>query len=866
MVLTLLLDKNKKVYIFSRYRVFVYDEASESLSQLKTEIDYFSKVCRDAEGQLWIGKREGLNVFSSDMSYQKISMNEMFYKSGLLDEDIATMHMSADKQMWIGTYGNGLFKYDPSRNAIDKISPPEHRSFNIVFSIIDDDKGNIWLGTNNGLYCYYPASQKFDRYTVSDGIQDNQFNYSAAYKAPDGELYFGGINGFTRFYPNNIRQDKQLVAPRFSSFKIGEKEVALYAQGKMKERIKIPFDENSFEFDFFTPNYTSSQDYIYAYQLEGHSNREYFSSVNQAIAQFDNLPPGKYRLKVKVTRSNSEWSTDSYSPWIIVQQPWYKSTLAYLIYVLMLVGVILFVVNYMRQKSKYQTSLQLAQLEKEKSEEITAAKLRFFTDIAHEIRTPLTLIVGPLNDMLASRRFDKGVNQSLTLMQKSATRLMSLMDELLLFRKAEAGRLPLALSKHYLSDFVDDVCDLYQNELASRKMKFSCAKTESEVAVFDKAKLEKVLSNLISNALKHTPDGGEIKVEVRSLESGFYFSVKDSGTGMAADAVEQVFTRFYQNEASKAKGFGIGLALAKRIVEAHDGQIMVESELGKGTLFEVSIPTLEVNVDSIEVAASSTARETEKATINSTVKTGKKGTILLVEDETEIREYIADIFSAEYDVVQKENGLLGWQYAKGQLPDLIISDNQMPEMSGVEMCSKLKSDINTSHIPLVLLSAFNEIDDQIKGLSEGADDYIGKPFDKGVLYRKITNLLNSRALLTERFHKGEKIDVKQLPNSERLLIEKINAFILQEIKNEKLDVPSLCEHLKIGKTTLTEKLKNLLNTTPAEYIKKTKLHEAYRLLTVEGLNVSEAAYATGFSPGYFSTCFKKEFGVSPGKV
>lgn len=859
-------NKNKKVYIFSRYRVFVYSEATGKLKVSNIKTDYFTSVSRDAEGQIWIGQRGGLAIYSADFAYKKTFLNEELYKSGLLDEDIATMHLSANHQMWIGTYGNGLFRYDPAKRAIEKISPPVHRSFNIVFSIIDDDNGNIWLGTNNGLYCYYPSIQSFDRYTVSDGIQDNQFNYSAAYKTTDGELFFGGINGFTHFHPNSIHRDKQLIAPRFSSFKIGEKAMSLYTEGQLKERLKIPYDENSFEFTFFTPDYTSSHDYLYAYQLLGHSNREYFSTASQAIAQFDNLPPGKYRLKVKVTRSNSEWSQERYSPWIIVQQPWYKTLLAYLIYLLIATLIVFFVLNYLRQKSRYRSSLYLAQLEKEKSEEITAAKLRFFTDIAHEIRTPLTLIVGPLNDMLASRRFDKSVSQSLTLMQKSAIRLMSLMDELLLFRKAEAGRLPLALSKHYLSDFVSDVCELYKNELESHKINFSCVETDSEVAVFDKSKLEKVLSNLIGNALKYTPDGGEIKVETKALEQGFSFSVKDNGAGMDANAVQQVFTRFYQNEKSKSKGFGIGLALAKRIVEAHSGQISVESEVGKGTSFEVIIPALEVNVENVDTVLSAATKPIDNSIPTSAIKTDKKGSILLVEDDPEIRQYIADIFSAEYDVVQKENGFLGWQYAKGQLPDLIISDNQMPEMSGVEMCANLKSDITTSHIPLVLLSAFNEIDDQIKGLNEGADDYIGKPFDKGVLYQKITNLLNSRALLSERFNSGEKLEVKQLPNSERLLIDKINAFILQEMKNENLDVPALCEHLKIGKTTLTEKLKNLLNTTPAEYIKKTKLQEAYRLLTVEGLNVSEAAYATGFSPGYFSTCFKKEFGVSPGKV
>jgi len=858
--------KREKIYILTRSRIFEYNDVDETFKTLPLRETFLSCFIHDADSNVWVASRQGLKVYNRSITLLDKQINASLKEFDIYRSDLTCLHKDSENNIWIGTYGKGVFVFDYKRRMVTPIVPPLHNSFKVVYSIIEDDNGLIWMGTNNGLYSYNMVNQKFNRYSREEGIQDNQFNYCSVYKSWDKNIFIGGINGFTYFDYKDIAETPQLTKPVFSGISVGGVPQWLFNNDKMKESIKIPFSNNSFELSFFTQDFTTPENYVYSYKLLGHSTQEHFCSPGSPKASFTNIPSGKYQLQIRVTRPNTTWSEYAVSPYIIVLPPWYKTYWAYgvysIVFILLFVGAIVLT----KQKANFKNSLKIARLEKEKTEQVSAAKLRFFTDIAHEIRTPLTLIAGPLNDLLSTRQFDAPLKKALELMQRNAYKLMTLMDELLLFRKAESGKLPLSLQKHNVADFVSNVCSLYEDEMLIKGIHFSYPKEENEQEwVFDIQKTEKVLTNLLSNAIKFTPEGGSITVNYQLRDAVLEFSVQDTGKGIEAENLEQIFERFFQTEQTTSIGFGIGLTLSKRIVEAHGGNIVVDSKMGEGSNFRFLIPELKANKNISQENASKIITEPVSQLESSLPKT-IKGNLLVVEDNDDIRNYIVSIFTEDYKVHQVENGKEGFNYAVTEVPDIIISDFQMPVMDGITMCKKIKEEVLTSHIPVVLLSAFNEVEDQLHGLGVGADDYIGKPFDKHILRQKIENIILSRKRLYQSFKDSETPDIKGFDKSDKRLIDRVNQIIMQELSNEKFDVPSLCEQLGIGKTTLNDKLKALLDMSPAQYIRKTKLNEGYRLITEKGLSSADAAYATGFSPSYFATCFKQEFGISPGKV
>jgi len=865
----ILIDQaNGKIYLITRFQVYEYNDATQTIKKISHRLDYLTCAVQASDGTIWLAGRKGMRVYRPNFVSEDEAMNEKLYQAGLLEEDVTSFYRDDEGNIWIGTYGNGLFVYDVQNELIRTVKPAEHYDFRIVYSIIRDDQGVFWMGTNNGLFSYNDDSGEFNRYTIEDGIQDNQFNYNSVFKTSDGTLFFGGISGFTYFNPAQIRALPKLAEPRISGLKIGDVPVLLFEHNEMIAEVKVPYVNGNFEFSFFTPDYGSPENYTYAYQLENYTTKEQYVNAASAKAAFFNVPPGRYRLKVRVSRSNGEWSDYAVSPVIIVLKPWYRTSWAYgayILVVLMIFGLTIFVT---RKTANFRNSLEIARLEKENTEKVSAAKLRFFTDIAHEIRTPLTLIFGPLNDLLARRKFDEPTMKTLTLMQRSSRQLLSLMDELLLFRKSENGELPLNLCRHNLSKLVNETCTLLTAEAESKGIMLVYPDIKDENAVvLDVNKMEKVLLNLVGNALKFTEKGGVVSVRYTISNYGFSIFVKDTGRGIADKDLERIFNRFYQSDQTMEKGFGIGLTLSKRIVNAHSGELVVESKIGEGSEFRLMIPSLvstsESNQEQAVIQIPESRLEDDG---EDTKREAQRGLLLVVEDNKDIREYIAGIFSAEFEIIQEENGRDGLFAARDKLPDIIISDYQMPVMDGIELCRKLKEDLSTSHIPVVLLSAFYEVENQLKGLQVGADDYIGKPFDRQVLRQKIINILEVRRQIIGQYKKEGLVDLARFEKPDQRFLDKVNRIIEREMANDQFDVPVLCEELGMGKTTLNDKLKAILDVTPAQYIRRKKLKEAYRLITEEGYSSANAAYAIGFSPSYFATSFKKEFGISPGQV
>ncbi|KXX69803.1 hypothetical protein AVL50_13010 [Flammeovirga sp. SJP92] len=851
--------QENRVLIFTRYRVYSYNYLDNTLKQLDKKLQYFNCAIEDYWGRIWVGRQYGLEVYDHNLVKKDSSINTLLQRQEINQFNVNCFFEDKQQNMWIGTYGNGLFYYSSSTHRIEKVEAPEYLNLKIVYSIIEDQKGLIWLGSNNGLFCFDPFRKQFKRYGIAEGIQGNQFNYKSVFQHNTQSIYFGGIDGFTRFNPLKVPNTEALPSPTISEMLVSGQQ---YNQLHHQTNYTIPFDKNSFDIRFFCPDLTTSETYTYSYKLHGFDKDFQYCTPNQPKAHFSNIQAGQYTLEVKVRKPNTSWSESALSQTIIILPAWYKSNTAYFVYVILATLIFTGSIYISRRQVQIQNSLKIAQLEKEKTEQLSQAKIRFFSEIAHEIRTPLTLIIAPLQEVLSVRTFDRPLQNALEVMYRNANKLRNLMDELLLFRKTESEDIQLQLSSNNFSALLNHIATLYQSELNAKEIVFNYLSSEKKY-VFDFAKLEIVVSNLVHNAIKYTSKGGQISIQMNSNYEGLEFTVADNGTGIPHESCQTIFQHFYQIENTSKEGFGIGLSLCKKIVEAHSGHISVESEINKGTTFTVQIPALEATTaPNTDLQYFPPAQKQDQFNI---IKTTIKGHLLIVEDNEEIQQYIVNIFEGQFKISLAKNGIEGFEMAKSTLPDIIITDYQMPKMNGVTLCKSIKENVKTSHIPVIILSAFSEVEDQIKGLNVGANDYIGKPFDKQILLQKIENLIDLRTKMIASFQESSHLEIVQLEKTDQQFLERLNRIIHQRINDHQLDVMSLCTALGIGKTTLSEKLRSMLNISPAEYIKKIRLKEAHRLLTQEQYSVSEAAYAIGFTPSYFSTAFKKQYGVSPKK-
>ncbi|MBD0405129.1 ATP-binding protein [Flammeovirga sp. EKP202] len=858
----------RKIHMVGASNILSFDDDKFTFETKK--IDARRLYCIEKEkrsGHFWLGSAHGLQVFDENLEVKLQEYEELIHQAGLEDTRINCLYQDESEVLWIGTYGDGLYYYEEKSKKISAVVVPEYLDVKVIYSIIDDqEQSTLWISTNSGLLSYQKSSETFKKYSKEDGVLDNQFCYRSSFRANDGTLFFGEANGFTYFHPKDLRSKKTtLPTPQFSDFYIGQQKTNLVDFTKQNT---IEIKDKSFEFNFFTPELSNAESYTYAYFLEGFDQEYQYAHRNTPKAVYHNVPPGKYRLKVKVIRPFSDWSEEVFSPWLRVPLPWYKTTTAYVGFTLLFLFIFVLSIWIIKVQLHLKNTVVMAQLEQRNTEEISRTKLRFFTDITHEIRTPLTLILSPLNALLENRKFDVPTQKSLNTIQKSAKRLSSLVDELLLFRKAEENNLHLKLEEVDVHLVMEDICDWFSYEAEVKEIAIEYFSEDTPLSVvMDREMMEKVLSNLVSNALKFTKAGGRITLSCHQELETTVIKIEDNGKGMNEEEVDRIFNRFYELNPSEYAGFGIGLELSQRIVLAHKGEISVESQLHQGSTFIIKIPTLTANVNTTPQVDI-----TEKQYLNMDIHKEEflpsmmEGKLLIVEDDAEIRDYIAGIFKERFTVVTMKNGQEGLFYAQSNAVDMIISDYQMPMMNGVEMCQHLKSDISTSHIPIVLLSAFNEVEDQLRGLEVGADDYVEKPFDEKILYFKITNLLNTRQQLLNSFEQGQPLDLEGLNQQDQRFIKQLTQIIDQEIQNENLSVDFVAEKMKTSRTTLNSKLKGLLNVTTSEYIRKEKLKEAYRLLVKEEYNVTEAANAVGFSYAYFNTIFKKEFGVPPGKL
>jgi signal transduction histidine kinase/ligand-binding sensor domain-containing protein/DNA-binding response OmpR family regulator len=850
---------------------------------------------------LWLGTRGGgIYKLKFDKKNNELELVRHFRaeddKEGSLSNNfINAFLIDRNARLWVGT-DNGLNLLDETTGLFTSFFEQDGLTNDIIQSVIEDEEGNIWVSTQQGISCLSFSGTKMTvkNFDSFDGLQDNFFNDDAVAKTPAGHLVFGGVNGLSIFRPEGILPDSIPPKIAITGFRLFNRPVPI---GKLPDgriilsknisettRLELNHRDNVISFEFTGLHFGDSKKIRYAYQLEGFDPDWVYSDAGQRIAHYTNLPYEEFTFKVKASNGYGIWS-EPVEIQIWVRPPFWLTGWAFSLYALLGAGVFYLGLRVTRLRAEFRHSLELERIEREKLEEVNHLKLQFFTNISHELRTPLTLIISPLEQLLQNPT-DRKMHRLFTRMHFNANRLLTMINQLLDIRKSEAGLMKLHVEEGDVVEFAKEITASFKNLAIQRDIRLSfSAQSENIPAWFDHDQLEKVLFNLLSNAFKFTNDGGHVSVDVRRSEF-IEIAVSDTGVGISKNQLEFIFDRFYQVEKSiewaRKGGTGIGLSLAKMIVERHHGKIEVESEEGKGSTFRILLQPGNAHFSAVEKAPQEDAGNAPAfifpdppedlpappPEVMEQPRNGQpeKPLILLVEDNPDIRGYLRENLDSEYRIREASDGQEGLEKALADPPDLIIADIAMPGMDGIEMCAKVKSSIETCHVPVILLTARTSLVFKVDGLETGADDYITKPFHMRLLAARIKNLIAGRKMLREHFSKT--FDLSPTPlalNSlDEQLLSQIKFVVEKHIDDSEFSVDQLASALNMSRMQLYRKLKSLVGKSPNRIIRSFRLNRAAQLLESRQFNVADVTYMVGYNDlKSFREQFKKEFGVSP---
>jgi len=812
--------------------------------------------------------------------------------------------------LWVGTIGGGLHRLDTDARGRETVrSLHQYLPETDVESLLADDAGHLWIG-GTGLYRYAPASHQYLRYDVADGLQSNAFKIGAADRGADGTLYFGGINGVSYFQPAMIQPNPYAPVVQITGLRIANQPVAvgqaLRGQVLLRRPLAVPQTvvirpaNNDFSVEFVGLNYANPQKNRYAYQLDGYNRGWVTPPPGQRSASFANLPPGHYTLRVKASNGEGAWSARPATISFDVRVPWYKTGWAYALYALVLVGGVALYRRIEMTRQGLKSKLVLEQFQTEKEKELTNLKLGFFTNISHELRTPLTLILGPMEEIMRSPGPVPGLPAKVQLMHRQARKLLDLVNQLLDFRKVETGHVPLCAARQAAGPFIAEQYASFQHQAHERGVQYGLDLPAEPVELFfDRGKLEIILTNLLANAFKYVRDQGRVELAAAVVGSpagpaayahgqlaGNYLkiSVSDTGVGIAAHELDRIFDPYYQaahTNTLRMTGTGIGLALARQFAERHGGQLTVASTQGVGSTFELRLPfghqhlrpeDLAPEPEAAEIAAETPLPEpaadellTGELTTDRPAPAGPPR-LLVVEDHDEVREYLCALFAADYQVLAAEDGVVGWEMALAQLPDLIISDVMMPRSDGLELCQRLKQHPKTSHIPVLLLTARTAETHELEGLGTGADDYVSKPFNPTLLHAKAEALLRNRRKLHEFYQRRILLQPTEIvvADADREFLEKAMHVVEQHLGDADFSVQVLVREMGMSSSVFYRRIKSITGQTAVEFIRDVRLKRAAQLLTSTTMRVSEVAFEVGIENAkYFRQVFQKLFGMTP---
>ena len=883
---------------------------SNQFLQYNIHKSFIRKVLVDHNDNIWVGTTTGLFKIKEEEqnNWSIVSVRDKLphrYKTSLNANHILSIYQSSDKKLWFGTRGEGLCQYNPDQNIFTWFNQEKGLQEENVSAIIESIEGDIWISGNKGLHKIDRNSDTIVNYNINDGLLSNDFNFNVVHRDSKGNLYFGNYNGIDYFNPKNLKTNRSKPNLHLTGFKLFNKNVLPNNEDSPLKKviaetdsISLSHKQSVFTIEYTGINYTRPEKNQYAYYLEGLEDTWNYVG-NTRSATYTNLDHGNYTFKLKAANNDGVWNDTPLTLKLTILPPWWKTNWAILSYIILfLLGI--YLLNKLTQDRIKEKQLIENEREKRlKEEELNNKKLQFFTNISHEFRTPLTLIINPLIDIINNKTYNlpDEVKEKHITIHKNTHRLSRLIDELMDFRKLELNKLKIKAQEIEVISFIEDIASYFSEEAQKNNITLSIENDVSQLKVWvDRSMLEKIIFNLLSNAFKVTPEEGKVLLEIyikndlSQIETNEYLSkgafeicVSDTGPGLEKEQLDKIFERFYQVDNLNKwyyGGTGIGLEVVRNFVELHSGKIEVNSQVGIGTSFKVILPLGKSHFQEgeirqkesdaashkIERVATSWMQEIPKEEVD---KESKKARLLIVEDNIDLRNYLKQELSDQYKIFIAFDGQEGLDKAKKEIPDIIITDVIMPKMDGFAFCSKIKEDIQTSHIPVLMLTAKAMQDDKLKGIDAGADAYLSKPFDIRVLKSTLAQLLSSRQLLFNKYFSAiadNDININTT-SLDKEFIQKVLNYINENINDPDLGVELLASQLHLSRSQFYRKVKTLTGQTANQFLRNIRLQRAKQILEKGNTNISEVCYQVGFSsPSYFTKCFKNHFGVLPTEV
>ncbi|MFR9499762.1 MAG: two-component regulator propeller domain-containing protein [Rikenellaceae bacterium] len=854
-------------------------------------------ILKDSKGNLWIGTDKGLSRLSPEEAekphpvfedYSRIVSNERYG----FDYNLQILEDSTGK-IWIGTMGNGLLYYNPKDDtkeiSFKRLTTEDNLPNNTIKSIVEDDKGCLWISTNNGICRLNMTNFTTVNYDVDDGLQANEFTEICGTKLKDGRVMMGGVNGFNIFIPKEIKPDYTPLRLFISNLYVNN--TLIKAKQKFNGRvliknnidfsnqIKLDHDENNLSFNFIGIHYNSPGKNRYEYKLEGFDTEWIQTSSNIRTATYTNIPPGDYLFKVNCYNIENPDNIQRADLKIRIKQPFYHTRVAYLIYAILISFIVFALLRIKENKDKEKHKLLVAEMEKKQVEELAQVRHEFFTNISHEFKTPLTLIKGYSDRLLSNpnANLDDRV-KNYNMIKWNVFVLMRLISQLMDFRRLDQNKMNLKFSKVEINKFITSIYEPFTSWTEQKNIQFTFDQANTAIeTTLDTNKMEIVLFNIISNAIKYTPESGKINIAITTQPSHYVISISDTGIGIPEKDQDRIFERFFQSSDKKrikAGGSGIGLAHAKSLVEKMNGNISFTSKVDEGTTFNINMPidneeaTVENGNESyvfeyINIEHKKLLHLNQTQTTNSSPS---KKSVLLVEDNKDLSEFIFSDLSDDYNVAIAEDGKIGYEMAQSEYPDIIVSDVMMPNMDGLEMCHCIKTDEQTSHIPIILLTAKSSEEAKIEGYNNKADAYLTKPFSSKLLKERIRAILSNRESLQTKFQKEIKINPMIIANSEVdvIFMDKVLKLIEDNLSDPDYNIEKIAQDYGVSRSFLTRKIKAITGESALKFQRSIRLKHAAQHLTHSNLTISEIAWKIGYNDiDTFRNRFKEQFGSNP---
>lgn len=857
----------------------------------------------DSKNRIWIGTPNGLNLVDKKYDQLNLTGNEKpeisftrfkassSIKNSLNSNEINCIYENLDGKIWIATQGGGINFLDPDSMKFSYLTSENGLPGNDVLGILNDETGSKWISTNKGIVVYNPSStsRTFTNYSHTDGIQGETFKINSFHKCKDGEMFFGGDNGFTRFYPSEIKSNPIPPKIGLTNLKILNFVVNVgdtISKGNIMnnvldelENIKLPFSKNTFSIGVAVHHFQYPQGNMIRYKLEGFSDRWITMQANVQNIYFSKLPYGNYILRITGISGDNVIADEDRLIKIVIMPPWYKTWYFQSFILFFIIGAVLFIIKIftIKQRKNFQRKVDAITLENNEN------KMRFLANIAHELRTPLSLVIAPIEDLRQNfNDFDPKWRNHINLIYRNSNYLFTLINQIIDFRKLNAGKLQLNIEKGNLTKLLNDVVLNFSDLDSRRKTNLKLtSQYESIIAEYDSQKIEEILYNLLSNAFKHTKENGIIEVNCKvefekkdnqgNKKDWIRISVFNEGKDIADEEKTKIFERFYKvNE--KIEGAGIGLSFSKSLVELHEGQISVESVENRGVVFHVDLPFNKVEIFQQTEASNEYKLDWHEQRYKNTdykpddEKGNKDLSIVIVEDNSDLRSFLVSALSGRYECFEASDGQEGYEIITQIIPDIIISDVIMPKIDGYTLCAKVKDNAKTCHIPIILLTANNASEHIVSGYNKGADAYITKPFEMKIVKAQISRLILNRELIREKYiTQNFMVEVTSSNiNKDDEFILKLRNLLEENLSESDFNVKKLSADLNISTTHLYRKLKALTGLSPVEFIRIFKLQKACEMLSTTNYSIKEIGYALGFNNlSYFVKCFREQFKVTP---